>query len=223
MRVVIGEDSVLVREGLASLLVNAGHQIVAKVADAEAVVAAVEKHNPDLLITDIRMPPSMTDDGARAARRLRVTRPTLPIVLLSQHIETYHSVELVATGSFGYLLKDRILDLDTFLDALHRVAAGGSALDPEVVASLVQPRRTSDPLTSLTEREREVLVLLAQGRSNAAIAQQLWTASRTVETHVRHIFAKLGLIDSDNDHRRVLAVLTYLRLHMSEGDPDRQP
>ncbi len=221
MRVVVGEDSVLVREGLASLLVNAGHEIVAKVADAEAVVAAVEKHNPDLLITDIRMPPSMTDDGARAARQLRVTRPTLPIVLLSQHIETHHSVELVATGSFGYLLKDRILDLDTFLDALHRVAACGSALDPEVVASLVQPRRTSDPLTSLTEREREVLVLLAQGRSNAAIAKQLWTASRTVETHVRHIFAKLGLIDSDNDHRRVLAVLTYLRLHMDEGDPDR--
>lgn len=221
MRVVIGEDSVLVREGLASLLVNAGHEIVAKVADAETVVAAVEKHNPDLLITDIRMPPSMTDDGARAARRLRVTRPTQPIVLLSQHIETRHSVELVATGSFGYLLKDRILDLDTFLDALHRVAAGGSALDPEVVASLVQPRRTSDPLTSLTEREREVLILLAQGRSNAAIAQQLWTAGRTVETHVRHIFAKLGLIDSDNDHRRVLAVLTYLRLHMGEGEPDR--
>jgi DNA-binding NarL/FixJ family response regulator len=221
VRIVIGEDSVLVREGLASLLVDAGHDIVAKVCDAEAVVAAVERHDPDLLITDIRMPPSMTDDGARAARELRLRRPTLPIVLLSQHIETRHSVELVATGAFGYLLKDRILDLDGFLDALYRVAAGGSALDPEVVASLVQPRRTSDPLASLTEREREVLALLAEGRSNAAIAQQLWTASRTVETHVRHIFVKLGLFDSDSDHRRVLAVLTYLRRRMDDNEPDR--
>jgi DNA-binding NarL/FixJ family response regulator len=221
MRVVIGEDSMLVREGLASLLVDAGHDIVAKVSDAGAVVAAVQAHHPDLLITDIRMPPSMTDDGARAARELRLTRPMLPIVLLSQHIETRHSMDLVATGGFGYLLKDRILDLDGFLDALHRVASGGSALDPEVVASLVQPRRTSDPLASLTEREREVLALLAEGRSNSAIARQLWTASRTVETHVRHIFAKLDLFDSDSDHRRVLAVLTYLRRQMTEGDPGR--
>ena len=211
MRIVIGEDSAIVREGLARLLVDAGHEVVARVADADAVVAAVQEHEPDLLITDIRMPPGMVDDGARAARRLRTSRPRLPIVLLSQHIETTHSVELVATGSFGYLLKDRVLDLDDFLDALRRVAAGGSALDPEVVASLVQPTHPADPLVALTDREREVLALLAEGRSNAAIARQLWMTERTVETHVRHIFAKLGLLDSQDDHRRVLAVLTYLQ------------
>lgn len=211
MRIVIGEDSAIVREGMAKLLVDAGHDIVAKAGDAEAVVAAVERWDPDLLITDIRMPPTMTDDGARAARTLRAQRPTLPIVLLSQHVETTHSLELVTTGSFGYLLKDRVLDVEDFLDALTRVAAGGSALDPEVVASLVAPTRATDPLASLTERELEVLSLLAQGRSNAAIARQLWTTRRTIETHVRHVFAKLGLLDSDSDSRRVLAVLVYLR------------
>jgi DNA-binding NarL/FixJ family response regulator len=183
---------------------------VAKVGDAAAVVAAVHRWDPDLLITDIRMPPAMTDDGARAARTLRAQRPTLPIVLLSQHVETTHSLELVATGSFGYLLKDRVLDVEDFLDALTRVAAGGSALDPEVVASLVAPTRAADPLASLTERELEVLSLLARGRSNAAIARQLWTTRRTIETHVRHVFAKLGLLDSDSDSRRVVAVLVYL-------------
>jgi DNA-binding NarL/FixJ family response regulator len=212
MRIVIGEDSALVREGLAKLLLDAGHDVVARVADAEAVVRAVEEHSPDLLITDIRMPPDMVDDGARAARELRRTRPTLPIVLLSQHIETTHSLELVATGSFGYLLKDRVLDVEDFLAVLVRVGAGGSALDPEVVASLLAPTRSTDPLATLTEREGDVLALLAEGRSNAAIARQLWTTERTVETHVRHIFAKLGLIDSEGDNRRVLAVLTYLRL-----------
>jgi DNA-binding NarL/FixJ family response regulator len=211
VRIVIGEDSALVREGMAKLLADAGHDIVAKVGDAAAVVAAVQRWDPDLLITDIRMPPTMTDDGARAARTLRAQRPTLPIVLLSQHIETTHSLELVATGSFGYLLKDRVLDVEDFLDALTRVAAGGSALDPEVVASLVAPTRAADPLASLTERELEVLSLLAQGRSNAAIARQLWTTRRTIETHVRHVFAKLGLLDSDSDSRRVVAVLVYLR------------
>jgi DNA-binding NarL/FixJ family response regulator len=221
VRIVIGEDSVLVREGLASLLIDAGHDVVAMAPDAEAVVAAVLEHDPDLLITDIRMPPGMRDDGARAARELRVTRPTLPVVLLSQHIETVHSLDLVATGGFGYLLKDRILDLNAFLDALNRVAAGGSALDPEVVASLVQPRRATDPLALLTDREREVLALVAEGRSNGAIAQELFTTGRTVETHVRHIFAKLGLLGSGSDHRRVLAVLTYLRSRMAETDHGR--
>jgi DNA-binding NarL/FixJ family response regulator len=212
VRIVIGEDSALIREGLARLLIDAGHDVVARVADAEAMTRAVEEHAPDLLIADIRMPPGMVDDGARAARELRRARPQLPIVLLSQHIETTHSLELVATGGFGYLLKDRILDVDDFLAALARVGAGGSALDPEVVASLLAPTRPADPLASLTEREGGVLALLAEGRSNAAIARHLWTTERTVETHVRHIFAKLGLIDSDGDNRRVLAVLTYLRL-----------
>jgi DNA-binding NarL/FixJ family response regulator len=211
MRIVIGEDSALIREGLARLLVEAGHDVVAKVGDAEAVVQTVETLDPDLLITDIRMPPHMRDDGALAARRLRLTRPQLPIVLLSQHVETTQSVELVSTGGFGYLLKDRVLDLEDFLDALRRVAAGGSALDPEVVASLIATTDPRRPLASLTDRERDVLRLVAEGRSNAAVARRLWLTDRTVETHVRHIFAKLGLFDSDDDHRRVLAVLSYLR------------
>jgi DNA-binding NarL/FixJ family response regulator len=211
VRIVIGEDSVLVREGLARLLIEAGHEVLAKVGDAEALVAAVEEHGPDLVITDIRMPPGMRDDGARAARAIRSTRPGLPIVLLSQHLETTHSLALVTGGAFGYLLKDRILDLEEFLDALSSVAAGGSALDPEVVASLLSPADPRPQLGSLTEREREVLGLLAEGRSNGAVARRLWMTERTVESHVRHIFTKLDLTNSDDDHRRVLAVLTYLR------------
>jgi DNA-binding NarL/FixJ family response regulator len=211
VRIVIGEDSAVVREGMALLLEQAGHDVVARVADAPAVVAAVLEWEPDLLVTDVRMPPTMTDDGARAARELRALRPELPVVLLSQHVETTQSTELVSTGAFGYLLKDRILDLDDFLDALRRVAAGGSALDPEVVASLMAPMRPEPSFARLTERERDVLALLAEGRSNAAAARQLHTTERTVETHVRHIFVKLGLYDSDDDHRRVLAVLAYLR------------
>ena len=211
MRIVIGEDSAVVREGLALLLAQAGHEVVARVGDGPAVVAAVLEHEPDLLLTDIRMPPTMTDDGARAARELRERRPGLPVVLLSQHVETTQSTELVATGAFGYLLKDRVLDLEDFLDALRRVASGGSALDPEVVASLLAPTRHEPAYAQLTDREREVLALLAEGRSNAAVARRLFTTERTVETHVRHIFVKLGLYDSQDDHRRVLAVLTYLR------------
>jgi len=211
MRIVIGEDSALVREGLALLLIEAGHEVVARAADAPSVIAAVLEHRPDLLVTDVRMPPDLTDDGARAARALRAQLPDLPVVLLSQHVETTQSTELVTTGGFGYLLKDRILDLDDFLDALRRVAAGGSALDPEVVASLLAPTRPDAAFGSLTEREREVLGLIAEGRSNAAVARRLWMTERTVETHIRHILSKLGLYDSDDDHRRVLAVLTYLR------------
>jgi len=211
VRIVIGEDSAVVREGLALLLAQAGHDVVARVADAPGVVAAVLEHDPDLLVTDIRMPPTMTDDGARAARELRVKRPGLPVVLLSQHVETTQSTEMVTTGAFGYLLKDRILDLEDFLDALRRVAGGGSALDPEVVASLLAPTRREPAFAQLTEREREVLALVAEGRSNAAVARRMFTTERTVETHVRHIFVKLGLYDSLDDHRRVLAVLTYLR------------
>ncbi len=211
MRIVIGEDSAVVREGLALLLIQAGHEVVARAADAPGVVAAVLEHEPDLLITDVRMPPTMSDDGVRAARELRATRPRLPVLLLSQHVETTQSTELVATGAFGYLLKDRVLDLEDFLDAVRRVAAGGSALDPEVVASLMTPMRPEPGFEQLTAREHEVLGLVAEGRSNAAVARRLHTTERTVETHVRHIFVKLGLYDSDDDHRRVLAVLAYLR------------
>jgi DNA-binding NarL/FixJ family response regulator len=212
VRIVIGEDSALFREGLASLLADAGHDIVGKAPDAPTLVEAVLAERPDLAIIDIRMPPDRTDDGARAARQLRERDAELGIVLLSQHLETRHSVELVTQGHFGYLLKDRVFDLEDFLDALRRVAAGGSALDPEVVAGLISPRR-NDPLGTLTSREREVLALMAEGRTNRGVARRLWLTSRTVETHVSSIMAKLGLADTDEDHRRVLAVLAWLGQH----------
>ncbi|WP_405653556.1 response regulator [Streptomyces sp. NBC_00019] len=208
MRIVIGEDSALFREGLARLLADAGHDIVARAADAPALVAAVLEHRPDLAVIDIRMPPDLTDDGARAARQIRKTRPELGIVLLSQHIETRNAVELVAQGRFGYLLKDRVLDVDDFLDALVRVAAGGTALDPEVVARVIGVRR--DPLAALTPRELEVLALMAEGHTNLGVARRLWLTERTVETHVASIMAKLSLGTSTEHNRRVLAVLAYL-------------
>lgn len=210
MRIVIGEDSALFREGLARLLVDAGHDVVDKAGDAPALIAAVEATRPDLAIIDVRMPPDGTDDGARAARALRNRQPDLGIVMLSQHLETRHSVELVSHGRFGYLLKDRVLDVDDFLDALRRVASGGSALDPEVVATLLGRTGRNDPLALLTPREREVLGLMAEGRTNAGIAQRLWLTERTVEAHVASILTKLGLRQSPEDHRRVLAVLTWL-------------
>ena len=211
VRIVIGEDSALYGEGMAKLLADAGHDIVAKVGDAAAVVAAVERWDPDLLITDIRMPPTMTDDGARAARTLRAERPTLPIVLLSQHVETTHSLE---AG------RHRQLRLPAQGPGSRRRGLPGRSTGsrPAVPRSTRTwsrpswpPTRATDPLASLTERELEVLSLLAEGRSNAAIARQLWTTRRTIETHVRHVFAKLGLLDSDSDSRRVVAVLVYLR------------
>ncbi|MFF1605520.1 response regulator [Streptomyces mirabilis] len=208
MRIVIGEDSALFREGLARLLADAGHDIVALAADAPALVAAVADHRPDLAVIDIRMPPDLTDDGARAARQIRQTRPELGIVLLSQHIETRNAVELVAQGRFGYLLKDRVFDVDDFLDALVRVAAGGTALDPEVVARVIGVRR--DPLAALTPRELEVLALMAEGHTNLGVARRLWLTERTVETHVASIMAKLSLGTSTEHNRRVLAVLAYL-------------
>jgi DNA-binding NarL/FixJ family response regulator len=211
LRIVIGEDSALFREGLARLLEDAGHEIVAKAADAPGLVQAVDNELPDLAIVDVRMPPDHTDDGARAARRLRETHPELGIVLLSQHVETHHSVELVSSGRFGYLLKDRVFDVDDFIDALGRVAAGGSALDPEVVSQLLGRKRRDDPLDELTAREREVLGLMAEGRSNHAIAEALVVTERAVEKHVTSIFSKLDLVSTPEDHRRVLAVLAYLR------------
>jgi len=210
MRIVIAEDTVLLREGLAGLLEDAGHEVVGRAGDAPALVEAVERERPDLAIIDVRMPPDGTDDGARAARRIRTARPELGIVLLSQHVESRHSVELVASGRFGYLLKDRVLDVDDFLDALRRVAAGGSALDPEVVGRLIGGRGVRDPLDTLTVREREVLALMAEGRTNVGIARRLWLAERTVETHVGSILTKLGLPAGEEHNRRVLAVLTHL-------------
>jgi DNA-binding NarL/FixJ family response regulator len=208
VRIVIGEDSALFREGLALLLEDAGLTVVAKESDAPSVVAAVRKHQPDLAILDISMPPDNTDDGARAARTLRDDRPDLGILLLSQHVESHYSVELLRGGGFGYLLKDRVFDVEEFLDALRRVASGGSALDPEVVARLLAPER--DGMELLTVRERDVLALMAQGYTNVGIARRLWLSDRTVETHVGNIITKLQLTCSDEEHRRVLAVLTYL-------------
>jgi len=210
VRIVIGEDSALFREGLARLLEDAGHVVVAKAADATSLMEAVERERPDLAIIDVRMPPDGTDDGARAAKELRGRMPELAIVLLSQHVETRHSVELVSGGRVGYLLKDRVFDVDDFMDALRRVAAGGSALDPEVVATLLGPRRDDDPLARLTPRERDVLALMAEGRNNVGIARRLFLTDRTIETHIANIMAKLGLRETDEEHRRVLAVLTWL-------------
>lgn len=213
MRIVIGEDSALFREGLARLLADAGHEIAGMAVDAPSLMTTVAQTEPDLALIDIRMPPDHTDDGARAARRLRMQNPELGIVLLSQHVETRHSVELVATGRFGYLLKDRVLAVDQFLDALDRVAAGGSALDPEVVARLIGRQRADDRLAPLTPREREVLALMAEGCTNVGISRRLFLTERTVETHVGSILAKLGLLTNDEQHRRVLAVLAYLGGH----------
>ncbi|AGZ45047.1 response regulator [Actinoplanes friuliensis] len=210
MRIVLAEDSALFREGLARLLAEGGHEVVAAVADADALVAAVAEQRPDFAVVDVRMPPTMTVDGALAARRLREEHPGLPILLLSQHVETRHCVPLVATGGFGYLLKDRVLGVDDFLDAIRRVAAGGSALDPEVVAALLASTGRADPLAVLTPREREVLAHAAEGWSNGAIAARLSLAERTVETHMRSVLLKLRVPDSGDGHRRVLAVLTYL-------------
>jgi DNA-binding NarL/FixJ family response regulator len=213
MRIVIAEDTVLLREGLAGLLEDAGHQVLAKVGDASALLAVVAEHEPALALIDVRMPPTYQDEGILAAATIRHRHPNTAVLVLSQHVETRNAVDLVTSGGgFGYLLKDRILDVDDFLDAVRRVAAGGSALDPEVVASLLHDRpANTDPLSALSPREREVLGLMAEGRNNSAIARRLWLTSKTVETHVRAILTKLNLPASDDDHRRVMAVLAYLK------------
>jgi DNA-binding NarL/FixJ family response regulator len=212
VRIVIGEDSALFRAGLRSLLTEVGHDVVADAPDAPSALAAVLTHDPDVAILDVRMPPDHADDGARVAVRVRRERPGTGVLLLSQHVESRLSVDLVAAGHFGYLLKDRVLDVSQFLDALERVAAGGSALDPEVVARLMVGG--SPALASLTPRELEVLALMAEGLTNAGIASRLVVAERTVETHVARILGKIGLAEATpQDHRRVLAVLRYLDAH----------
>jgi DNA-binding NarL/FixJ family response regulator len=212
VRVVIAEDTVLLREGLAGLLEDAGHEVVGRAGDADGLMALVGEHEPDLAVVDVRMPPDYDDEGTRAAAEIRRSHPETAVLVLSQHIETRHIVELVTErGGFGYLLKDRVLDVDDFLDAARRVSEGGSALDPQVVATLVAAPKRASAIDELTAREREVLSLMAEGRTNAAIARRLWLTEKTVETHVRTILMKLGLPANADDHRRVLAVLTYLR------------
>jgi DNA-binding NarL/FixJ family response regulator len=209
---VIAEDTVLVREGLAGLLEDAGHTVLARVGDAESLLAVVAEHEPELAIVDVRMPPTYEDEGMKAAVEIRRSHPRTAVLVLSQHVESRHAVDLVGSGGgFGYLLKDRVLAVDDFLDAAQRVSDGGSALDPEVVKQLLLPPQGDDALAQLTPREREVLGLMAEGQTNAGIAKQLWLTEKTVETHVSSILAKLGLSHSADGHRRVLAVLAYLR------------
>ncbi len=212
MRVLIAEDSVLLRAGLTRLLLDAGLDVIASVGDATALVEAVERHQPDLAVVDVRMPPTNTDDGLRAALTIREKWPEVGILVLSQYVEERYATELLAhdTAGLGYLLKDRVADVADFLRAVHRVAEGGTALDPEVVTQLLARSRRRDPLAALSPREREVLGHMAAGLSNSAIAQVLVVNEGTVEKHVSNIFTKLDLPPADRTHRRVLAVLRWL-------------
>ncbi|MGW6705739.1 response regulator [Streptomyces sp. NPDC054956] len=212
MRVVLAEDSVLLREGLVGLLARFGHRTVAAVGDARELEAAVAEHRPDIVVTDVRMPPDHTDEGLRAAVRLRGARPDLPVLVLSQYVQRSYAAELLDSGdgtAVGYLLKDRVGQVEEFLDAVGRVAAGGTVVDPEVVRRLISRRR--DPLERLTAREREVLALIAEGHSNAEVSRRLTVSEAAVGKHIGNIFMKLDLPPAQESHRRVLAVLAYLR------------
>ncbi|MCX4822941.1 response regulator transcription factor [Streptomyces sp. NBC_01142] len=211
MRAVIAEDSVLLRVGVVKILEMAGFEVAAEVGDAQALLAAVEEHRPDIAVVDVRMPPGFTDEGVRAALQLRRQWPQTAVLMLSQYVEERYAAELLAThtSGVGYLLKQRIADVEEFIEVLRRVAEGGTALDPQVVAQLLV-RRQSDPLERLTEREREVLALMAEGRSNAGIAGRLVVSESAVAKHINSILAKLDLPRADADHRRVLAVLRFL-------------
>jgi DNA-binding NarL/FixJ family response regulator len=215
MRIVIAEDTAVLRAGLAEILVDRGHEVAAAVGDAEALRAAVAEHRPDVIVVDVRMPPSYTDEGLRAAIAIRREHPGTGVLVFSQYIETRHAADLLGTGAggaagVGYLLKDRVADVEEFVDALSRVAAGGTALDPQVVTQMLRVSRRADGLAALTPRELDVLAQMAEGRSNGGIAEALVISERAVEKYVSNIFSKLGLAPSDADHRRVLAVLRYL-------------
>jgi DNA-binding NarL/FixJ family response regulator len=211
LRVVLAEDDVLLREGLASLLERAGVQVLGQAGDADQLMRLVEATSPDVVIVDIRMPPTRTTEGLRAAQLIRQQHPATAILVLSAHVDVDHAMDLLAGGrSIGYLLKSRVTDVGDFLDTLARVARGGSVVDPSLVTELISSRRHVDPLERLTAREREVLRLMAEGRSNAGIGRRLWVTEGTVEKHVRSILAKLTLPETEDDHRRVRAVLAYL-------------
>jgi DNA-binding NarL/FixJ family response regulator len=211
LRVVLAEDDVLLREGLASLLERSGFEVVGQAGDGAQLLALVDAETPELVVVDIRMPPTHTSEGLDAAQRIRQEHPETGILVLSAHVEVEHAMELLAGGrGIGYLLKSRVTDVEEFLDTLQRVARGGSVVDPGLVAELVAARHRDDPLAVLSPREREVLALMAEGRSNSGIARRLWVTEGTVEKHVRSILTKLTLPETDDDHRRVLAVLTFL-------------
>ncbi|MFJ4783727.1 response regulator [Streptomyces sp. NPDC088794] len=212
MRIVLADDAVLLREGLVRLLTDDGHQVVAVVGDGPALVEAVLTHRPDVSVVDVRMPPTHTDEGLRAAISARAQLPGSPVLVLSQYVEESYAAELLADGSgaVGYLLKDRVAKVEEFLDALDRVARGATVLDPQVVAQLLAGQRRKAPLETLTVRERQLLSLMAEGHSNTAIARQLALSNSAVEKHIGNVFAKLGLPPDDTQHRRVLAVLAYL-------------
>jgi DNA-binding NarL/FixJ family response regulator len=211
IRVAIADDDVLLREGLASLLERSGFEVVGQVGNGPELLALVRRELPDLAVVDIRMPPTHSTEGLEAAQAIRQEQPQTAILLLSAHVEVEHAMQLLASGgAAGYLLKSRVTDVEEFIDTLERVAKGGSVVDPALVQELVDTRRRHDPLAALTEREREVLSLVAEGRSNAGVARRLWVTEGTVEKHVRSILTKLDLQEADDDHRRVLAVLTYL-------------
>jgi DNA-binding NarL/FixJ family response regulator len=212
MRVTLVEDQVLLREGLAGLFRDAGHDVVGSYGHAEGLTDVVAEQRPDIVVLDIRLPPTHTDEGTRAAADIKAAHPAVGVLLLSQHVETAHTVDLVTRGGFGYLLKDRVLDVADFLAAVDRVARGGSALDPHVVGQLMHRTGGRWGLTDLTEREHEVLRLMAQGYTNAGVAKRLFLSERTVEAHVRRLLGKLDITDTEDAHRRVLAVLTYLRV-----------
>ncbi len=213
IRVVLADDSVLFREGLARVLAENGFMVAGQAGDADGLHAAVEQETPDLVVTDIRMPPTNTNEGLLAAQRIRAEHPGTGVLVLSQYVETRQAVRLLqnAPHRIGYLLKDRVSDIAEFTDAVRRIARGGSVIDPEVVAQLLRRRGEDSALADLTGREREILTLMAQGRSNRAIGERLFLSPKTVETHVGAIFTKLGLLPAADDHRRVLAVITYLR------------
>ena len=213
MRVVLAEDSVLLREGVARILDEAGFEVVGQAGNADELFLKVRSYSPDVAIVDIRIPPTHTDEGLRAAQEIREKHPTCGVLVLSQYVEATYAMELLAESAegVGYLLKDRVSDVNEFADAVRRVGEGGSALDPTIVSQLVGRRRRDDPIDQLTPREREVLGLMAEGRSNSGIAEQLVVTDRAVEKHVTSIFSKLRLPAASEDHRRVLAVLAYLR------------
>lgn len=213
-RVVVADDDVLLREGLASLLGRSGFEVVGQTGDSRDVLDLVRDESPDLVVTDIRMPPTHTTEGLDVARMIREQFPDIAILVLSGHVEVEHAMELLASGrSIGYLLKSRVIDVADFIDTLQRISNGASVVDPALVQELVTARRRDDPLAALSEREREVLALMAEGRSNAGISHRLWVTEGTVEKHVRSIMSKLNLSDSGEDHRRVLAVIAFLDAH----------